>query len=209
MTLFSRWRQLTKILGFIASLSTMICLVSCASVSPASPHQGTSFAGPESEDYILGPEDVIQVIVWENDKISREVTIRPDGKISLPLIGDVQASGYTASQLQEEVAQKLAEYKETPEVAIIVKEVNSYGIYIMGEVIRPGKYILKSRTSVLQVIAIAGGFTPWASKNKITLIRRTADGTENRIQIKYDAILSESGSREDLILRSGDTLIVP
>ncbi len=209
MRLFFRRERRPSTCAWVFVIVCLTALISCASMRSSEGPKTGSFAGPESEDYLLGPEDVLQVIVWENDKISKEVSIRPDGKISLPLIGEVQAAGMPASKLQEEIAAKLSEYKETPEVVVIVKDLNSYGIFVMGEVARPNKYYLRTRTTVLQAIAIAGGFTPWASKNDITVLRKAADGKESSIRVKYDAILSKPGSSQDIILMPGDTVVVP
>jgi polysaccharide biosynthesis/export protein len=192
----------------ISSILLFSSLISCTAWMLPGSKKADDFAGPESGDYVLGPEDKLEIVVWGNEKLSREVIVRPDGKISLPLIGEVQVGGYSAPQLQQVISKKLAEYKETPEVAVIVKEINSYSIFVMGEVARPGKYVLKTKTSVLQAIAIAGGFTQWASKNRISVIRAGVDGKESRIRVKYSRILSK-GAGEDLILRSGDTVIVP
>ena len=115
-------------------------------------------------DFLLGPEDVLEITVWRNQDLSRQTVVRPDGMVSMPLIGDVQANGLTANQLAAKIADRLKEFKENPSVSVSVKEVNSYNIFVLGEVQKPGKYQLKSNTSVLQAIAVAGGFTIYASK---------------------------------------------
>src|SRR5206468_6943862 len=99
------------------------------------------------KDFVLGPEDVLEVMVWKNQDLSRQVVIRPDGMISMPLIGDVRANGLTAEQLADRISEKLREFKESPSVSVSVKEVNSYNVYVLGEVIKPGKYQLKSYTT--------------------------------------------------------------
>ena len=170
---------------------------------------GPSGTGIEvSQDYILGPEDVIDISVWKNENLSRVVSIRPDGKISLPLIGDVEAAGLTTSQLRDSIKEKLKEYKETPEVSIIVKEINSLVVYITGEINRPGKLMLRSNTTILQAIILAGGFTQYASPNKILLLRRVG-GIDTRKQIHYKNIVSGKSPEEDILLQRGDTIIVP
>jgi polysaccharide export outer membrane protein len=134
--------------------------------------------------------------------------VRPDGKISLPLIGDVQAAGLTASQLTEAVTEKLkAYYKEPAQVTVIVHQVNSYAIYMLGEIRGQGKHVVRSGTTFLQAISIAGGFTQFASTSKITLRRRGADGQESVIPIRYKDVLA--GQQANLILKPGDTIIVP
>jgi polysaccharide export outer membrane protein len=150
----------------------------------------------------------VEVQVWKNPDLSRTVTVRPDGKLSLPLIGDVQAAGQSAAQLTEAVTEKLkVYYKEPPQVTVIVTEVNSYAIYILGEVKEQGKHLVRSGTTFLQAISLAEGFTPFASKNRITLRRRTDDGKEKVHLIRYKDVLT--GQQANLVLKPGDTIIVP
>lgn len=167
---------------------------------------------PASRDFLLGPEDVIEVTVWRNQDLSRTATVRPDGMISLPLIGDVRAVGFTASQVADRIAKRLTEFKENPAVSVSVKEVNSYFIYVIGEVAKPGKYSLKSYATVLQGVSLAGGFTPFASKGKMAVIRivRDANGQERqvRIPISYDDLTSGKGQIGNFSLMSGDTIVV-
>src|SRR5437868_12556370 len=124
-----------------------------------------------TSDYTIGPEDVLEITIWRNTDLSKVVAVRPDGRISLPLIGDVGAAGRTAAQLANAIAEKLKEFKENPQVSIVVKEVNSYAIYVLGEVTKPGKYPLKSKTTLLQAITLASGFTSAAARNKIVVFR--------------------------------------
>ncbi len=165
------------------------------------------------KEFLLGPEDVLEVVVWRNEDLSREVVVRPDGKISMPLIGDVRASGLTADQLAEQIADRLKEFKETPTVSVSVKAVNSYNVYVLGEVATPGKFQLQSYTTVLQAIALAGGFTQFASRNKMQVIRNSANGDplrrEMRIPVRYDDLLSGNGWPGNFILKSGDIIVVP
>jgi polysaccharide export outer membrane protein len=161
-----------------------------------------------SQDYIIGSEDSVEVQVWKNPDLSRTVTVRPDGKISLPLIGDVQAAGQSTAQLTEAVTEKLKTYYKDPaQVTIIVTQVNSYAIYVLGEVKSQGKQVVRSGTTFLQAISLAGGFTPFASKNKIMLRRRGADGKESAISIRYKDVMD--GQQANLILKPGDTIIIP
>lgn len=161
--------------------------------------------------YLIGPEDVLEVLVWKNDALSKVVTVRPDGKISLPLIGDVQAAGLSATQVKEEISEKLKPfYKEAPAVSVIVQQVNSYAVFIVGEVQRPGKYVVKSGTTFLQAVALAGGFTPFASSNKILLLRRgNEDHKELAINIRFKDIVSGKQLEGNILLKPSDTIIVP
>ncbi len=161
-------------------------------------------------DYIMGPEDVLEITVWKNADLSKQVQVRPDGRISLPLIGDVSAVGRTAAQLTEEISARLKSYMENPTVSILVKEVNSYQIYVLGEVLAPGKYPLKSKTTLLQAITIAHGFTPVAARNKIVVFRFGKDGEGlNKIKASYDDIVLRDGSDQNIELKPGDQIVVP
>jgi len=163
-----------------------------------------------TKEYIIGPEDVLEITVWRNQDLSKVVAVRPDGRISMPLIGDVTAVGRTPSQLTEEIASRLKEFKENPSIAIVVKEVNSYAVFILGEVQKPGKYPLKSKTTLLQGITIAGGFTPTAARNKMVLFRFLDSGAgDERMKASYDDIVLRDGSRQNVELKPGDTVVVP
>ena len=167
-----------------------------------------------NKDFLLGPEDVLDIVVWKNEDLSQKgVVIRPDGKISMPLIGEVQANGRTANQLASQIASRLKEYKDNPVVTVGVKEVNSYYVYVLGEVAKPGKYQLKSHATVLQAVAIASGFTNYASRNRMKVIRHVSgeNGTtrEIRIPARYDDLISGEGEIGNFVLKTGDVVIVP
>jgi polysaccharide biosynthesis/export protein len=185
-------------------------VVGCTSVSKEALDEATR---PISKEFLLGPEDVLEVTVWRNQDLSRIVVVRPDGKISLPLIGDVQASGLTAAQVAAKIAARLTEFKENPNVSVSIKEVNSYFIYVLGEVLKPGKYPIKSYATVLQGVSLAGGFTNFASKSKMAVLRTVANGDGNqhqiRIPVPYNELISGTGAIENFILKSGDTIVVP
>src|SRR5690242_16857133 len=171
-------------------------------------------ASNSSKDFLLGPEDVLDIVVWKNDDLSQKaVVIRPDGKISMPLIGEIQASGRTANQLASQIAARLKEYKDNPVVTVSVKEVNSYYVYVLGEVTKPGKYQLKSHATVLQAVAIASGFTNYAARNKMKVIRHVhgEDGTtrEIRIPARYDDLIAGTGDIGNFVLKTGDVVVVP
>ena len=161
-------------------------------------------------DYILGPEDVLEINVWKNADLSKQVQVRPDGRISLPLIGDVPAVGRTTTQLTGDIATRLASYMENPTVSILVKEVNSYAIYVLGEVAKPGKYPLKTKTTLLQALTLASGFTPTAARNKIVIFRFGKDSEgQKKIKASYDDIVVRDGSNQNIELKPGDQIVVP
>lgn len=194
---------------FMVAIGFMM-VFGCATVSREALDEA---ARPVSKEFLLGPEDVLEVTVWRNQDLSRTVVVRPDGKISLPLIGDVQASGLSAAQVAAKIAARLTEFKENPNVSVSIKEVNSYFIYVLGEVLKPGKYPIKSYATVLQGVSLAGGFTLYASKNKMQVIRTltNGDGNENqlRIPVPYNELVSGKGEIENFVLKSGDTIVVP
>jgi len=161
-------------------------------------------------DYIIGAEDVLDITVWRNADLSKTVQVRPDGRVSMPIIRDITAVGKTPTQLAEEMTNKLKEYVQNPVVAVSLKEVNSYNIFLLGEVAHPGRYPLKSKTTLLQGITIAGGFTPIAARNQIVIFRFTesAPGIK-RLTASYDEIVLRGGIVENFELKSGDTVVVP
>ena len=162
-----------------------------------------------SEEYLIGAEDIVEVMVWKNADLSRVVSVRPDGKVSLPLIGDVKAAGRTSTQLQEDITERLKSYyKELPPVSVIVQQVNSYAIYVLGEVKSPGRYVVKSGTTFLQAIALAGGFNEFAATGKI-LLRSTnsKDQKETIKNVNYKEVIS--GKTTNVLLIPGDTIIIP
>ena len=171
-------------------------------------------AGNTQNDFLLGPEDVLDIVVWKNDDLTQKgVVVTPDGKISMPLIGEVIAGGLTSNQLASQIASRLKEFKERALVTVSIKEVNSYYVYVLGEVGKPGKYQLKSHATVLQAVAVANGFTVFAAKNKMKVLRHVQgeDGKtrEIRIPARYDDLISGNGEIGDFVLKTGDVIVVP
>jgi polysaccharide export outer membrane protein len=173
-------------------------------------YKGTSV--PPTE-FLIGPEDVLVVTVWRNQELSKEVIVRPDGKISLPLLGDIPAAGLTAQALSKQVADGLVDFMSTPTVSVQVKEINSYHIFAVGEVARPGKIVLKSFTSVLQGISYAGGFTLYASRNNVHVLRNVKNGQgeakQVMIPVPYQDIVKGKNLEANIILKAGDVIVVP
>lgn len=163
---------------------------------------------PEFGEYRIGPEDMLQITVWKNEAMSRSVPVRPDGKISLPLLNEVQAAGLSPLELRAVLMQKLADYLANPEVSVIVTEVRSLKVSVIGEVTRPARYELKSRTTVLDALALAGGFTQFAARSRIVILRREGK-TMRRIPFNYTKLVSGDPEQENLYLRNGDIVLVP
>lgn len=158
-------------------------------------------------EYQIGPEDVLDISVWKNPELSRTVPVRPDGKISLPLVNDIQAAGLTPSALREQLITKLAEYVPSPEVAVIVREVHSFKIAVVGQVKTPGRFEIKSAATVLEAIALAQGFTEFANRDRIFVIRQSGS-TTTRIPFNYRRV-SEGGEQDNFFVRPGDIVFVP
>jgi polysaccharide export outer membrane protein len=198
--------------AFIVALvfATGVSAVGCTSPSV----EVIAEANSANSEFILGPEDVLDITVWRSEELTQKGTVvRPDGYISMPLIGEVAVSGRTAKELAADIAEGLKHYRENPLVHVKVKEVNSYHVYVLGDVAKPGKYQLKSHATVLQAIAMAGGFTPYAAKNNMQ-VRRTVVGPpghskELKIPARYDDLLSGDGDIKDFVLKTGDMVVVP
>lgn len=161
------------------------------------------------DDYTIGPSDVLAVSVWKDAELTRTVLVRPDGKISLPLIGELEVSGLTAQKVQRLIGQKLSVYISDPQVAVIVQEVKSRTYTIVGKVGKPGSYELGKPTTVLEAIAIAGGLLDFAKANKIFVMRRWGDGSSIKIPFDYKKVIKGRGPDANVELRNGDTIVVP
>lgn len=170
---------------------------------------GNSSGEDTSEgDYQIGVGDVLEIQVWKEPDLTRIVPVRPDGKISFPLLDDLQAEGLTPLQLKKTLTKKLKGFLSSPSVTVLVSEINSYRIYVMGEVLTQGEIPLKSKTTLLQAISMAGGFTAFAHRNDIIVVRNNGK-KDVRIAVRYDRILNGKSPEQNLILEPGDTIIVP
>lgn len=169
--------------------------------------QATEHSG--KHDYVIGPADVLEVAVWNNTLISRTVPVRPDGKISLPVLHDVQAAGLTPMQLQSFLTKALAGFIQTPEVSVIVREVHSFKVSVIGQVKTPGRYELTSRVTVLDVLAMAGGLTEYADRGRITILRRESAIT-TQIPFAYDRLTLDNVSKgqENFFVQPDDIILV-
>ncbi len=160
-------------------------------------------------DYVIGPTDVLDVSVWKEPDISRTVTVRPDGKISLPLVGELEASGQTPVQLQAVIREKLAAYITSPEVTILMHDVRSGAVSIFGKVAKAGSYPLTKQMTVLDVIAAAGGFKDYAKVTKIYVLRVQADGTTTRYKFNFKEVIKGQNLSQNIQIEPRDTIYVP
>jgi len=199
------WRLLAVATVLVLSILTP-SVQAQAPAGSSSERSASQAPSVETETYRIGPEDLLQISVWKNETLTRTVPVRPDGMISLPLVNDVKAAGLTAVELREVLTRKLAEYIPNPEVSVTVSEIRSIKVSVMGEVAKPGRYELKSSATVLDVLALAGGFTPYASRSKITILRPEA-GTTKRIPFNYNKV--SAAEQDNFYVRNGDVVLVP
>jgi polysaccharide export outer membrane protein len=159
--------------------------------------------------YVIGSNDVLSVSVWKEPDISRSVPVRSDGKISLPLVGELQASGETPRQLEQEITKRLQNYISEPEVTVIVTDSKSQKVNILGMVARPGAYLLTSNTTVLDAIAMAGGFKDFAKQKSVYVLRQAPDGTQQRMPFNYKDVIKGKSAEQNVRLQAGDTVVIP
>lgn len=162
----------------------------------------------EISDYVVGEGDVLRINVWKEPEVSQTVIVRPDGKVSLPLINDVPVSGMTPSAIQVMLTTRLEPFIRNPKVTVSVMEIRSKLVYIMGQVARPGSVPILTPMTVMQLLANAGGFTPFANRKNITVIRRE-NGRELRFRFNYEDVVRGRRPEQNLALRAGDTVVVP
>ena len=162
-----------------------------------------------SDDYVIGPSDLLAINVWKDTELTRTVLVRPDGKISLPLVGELEVSGLTALSVQHLLAEKLKQYISQPQVTVIVQEVRSRTYTIVGKIAKPGSYELGKPTTILEAIAIAGGFLDFAKTGKVYVMRRAQDGSRTRFPFDYNKVIKGRDLDQNIELNSGDTIVVP
>lgn len=200
-------RHRTQTMVLVLGVSLLTAALAGAQIAPVTP-PAVSGQVPALDDYRIGPEDVLTIVVWQNDALSRAVTVRPDGKISLPLLNDVRVLGLTAMQLRQELIRRLTAFIASPEVAVVVDEVRSFKISVLGHVQRPGRYQLRSRTTVLDGLALAGGLIEGRAPKGIVVLR--ADGPAlRRIPFDYERMMSTGEAPGNFELAPDDIVLVP
>jgi polysaccharide export outer membrane protein len=183
--------------------------------SAATPARASDAATPvqqasaSDQKYVIGAADVLAVDVWHEQELSKVLPVRPDGKISLPLIGELQAGGQTPLQLQDTIAQRLKGYLENPQVTVIVQDTKSQSFNVVGEVLRPGSFTFGHPVSVLDAIALAGGLRDFAKSKKMYVLRTTADGAHQKLPVNYNDVVKGKRPLENIMLQSHDTVVVP
>ena len=159
-------------------------------------------------DYVIGPDDELDVDVWKNADLSKKVHVRPDGRVTLPLVNDVQAAGLTRAQFQAKLIEAFKAFVGVPEVTVTITAANSYRVFVQGRVHTPGSYPIKQSTSLVQAVAMAGGFDEWAERRNILVIRQSTAG-QSRFTVNYERIVRARDPEPDFVLRPGDTIVVP
>lgn len=190
------------------AILTVLAFAGAASAQPAAKTAAAPAARPALDPYKIGPEDGLNISVWKNDALSRSVQVRPDGMISMPLLDDVEAVGLTPLQLRDVLAKRLSEFIPNPEVSVIVTDVRSFKVSLLGEVGKQGRYELKSWTTILDLLALAGGFSQFAARSRIVVLRPTGK-TMVRIPFNYNKVVSPGGEEENFYLQPGDIILVP
>ena len=195
----------------------VVCIVLCLAFpvlgqQPAD--KPPSGAGVDSDprdltrDFPIGPEDVLEISVWKEEGLKKEVLVRPDGGISFPLAGDMQAAGKTARQLQQEITQRLEKFMSDPVVSVAVMKVASNKIYVIGRVNKPGDYLAGRYVDVLQVLSMAGGLTPFAAENDIKVLRKE-NGKDIVFPFRYSQVKAGNNLDQNIVLKGGDVVVVP
>jgi polysaccharide export outer membrane protein len=193
-------------LGPVAAAFLVAVTLALGACSPAPTY---NWRAENALGYRVGPGDQLKVNVWKHDELTQVVTVRPDGRFSLPLLGDVDADGRTVDEIAADVAKRGTRYfQDNPPVTVQVAEVRSYKIYVVGEVQRAGEFTPNHQVTVLHGLAMAGGFTRFANPERIVIVRKDSHG-ERRIPFDYDRVVNDGDLQENLALQSGDTVIVP
>jgi polysaccharide biosynthesis/export protein len=169
----------------------------------------TTGGKPHDETFIIGNDDVLAISVWKEPELTKSIPVRSDGKISLPLVGEIQAAGRSPLQLEQDITSKLKNFITTPEVTVIVEKVNSRKYNVLGEVSKPGSYLLTASTTIMDAIAAAGGFRDFAKKTGVYVLRKGPDGSESHLKFNYKEFIKGKGTSQNFKIEPNDTIIVP
>ncbi len=199
---------MTRRIPLLVALFALIAVAPLAAGQQQAPPPSAAGVTPPA-DYVIGPEDVLVVQFWRDDQISGEAMVRPDGKITLRLLNDIQASGLTPDQLRAVLLKEANRYLEDPSVTVIVKQINSRKVMVMGEVGKTGPLPLNGPLTVLQAIGMAGGLTEYAKKGEIAVIRSEPGKPQRRIPFDYEAIAQGKKLEQNILLMPNDTVLVP
>ena len=214
-------RSYARVLVVTMSIFASTALMAQSGTEPSTPSAGSpaatqsaqnveaSAAKAHDNSFVIGNDDVLAINVWKEPDVSRSIPVRSDGKISLPLVGEVQATGRTPLKLEEEIAARLKNYIAEPEVTVIVQQINSQKFNILGMVNKPGSYVINNSATVLDAIALAGGFRDFAKQKSIYILRQDADGSQTRLPFNYKEVVKGKNSGQNIKLQPRDTIVVP
>ena len=192
-----------RIFSTMRSLLTAGTLLSILLMLP-----GLSHAQTTGLEYRIGPEDILHISVWKEEDLDRKVLVRPDGGISFPLAGDIQVSGRTPLEVQDEIRSRLQRYVPDAEVTVSVDKISGYTVFVLGEVKEPGQFTLGRYVDVVQALTLAGGFTPYANSRSIQILRRQ-DGREVTFEFDFRSVSRGRNLKQNIILQSGDVVLIP
>ena len=196
------WCLVPRLLGLCLGLAVAAALL-------AAPAAAQQLVAPNAGDYRLNPGDIIEISVWKEPELQREVLLLPDGNIAFPLVGTVQAAGRTPSEIQAEVEERLTRFFPEPVVTVSILQVAGNKLYVTGQVNQPGQFTVDQPVDVLQAIALAGGLTAFADEDDIYVLRRAQDGTQSAIAFDYDDVTDGSDLSSNIVLQQGDVVVVP
>lgn len=215
----SLWRSGQAVLSTCVVLSSLLCAQSTptSAAAPASPSatppnqnaDAPAVPKPHDDTFVIGNDDVLAISVWKEPDVSRSVPVRSDGKISLPLVGEVQAAGQTPAKLEVEIASKLSSYITDPEVTVIVQQINSQKFNVLGQVLHPGSFVIVNSLTVLDAIALAGGFRDFAKQKSIYVLRQGPNGRPIRLPFNYKDVIKGVNPAQNVKLQPRDTVVVP
>jgi polysaccharide export outer membrane protein len=216
MTLRPFWSSLLAGVALAASVPSIALAQGAAPPRPATPSTQparqpgaatTSTGVPVPTDYVIGPDDVLGIVFWRDTDMTGDVTVRPDGNVTLPLLGDIKAAGLRPTELKDQITQAASKLISDPNVTVVVRQINSRNIFITGGVARPGAYPVSGQMNVLQIITVAGGLTEFADAKNISIIR-VENGQTRRFKFNYNEVLDGKKMEQNILLKPGDTVLV-
>lgn len=195
-----------KLLLRIIAILSLILISS--SIAVGAETDSTKESQSNETYYKIGPNDVLNIFVWKEPDLTQDLIVMPDGRIIFPMIGEIMAKGRSAIDIKNIITEKLQDYISSPEVTVLVRQSNSRRIYTIGNVAQPGPYPLEADMTVLQALSVAGGFTEWADRKYVMIVRRT-NGKETMFRFNYQAFITGKNLGQNILLESGDTIVVP
>jgi polysaccharide export outer membrane protein len=196
---------------FVSAVLVLVLYVAGASAQnkPPVPNKNTPGAATATPGYQIQPGDVMQISVWQEENLKQEVLVRPDGGFSFPLAGDMSALGKTAEDIRKEISDRLIRFIPDLVVTVAIKEINGNKVYVIGQVNKPGGFVMNPRVDVLQALSIAGGTTPFAKLDEIIVLRRSGENNEIKLPFRFNDVVKGRGLEQNVLLLSGDVVVVP